>query len=78
MCLYLPRYAGELEDEAHGDMEAALEQSLGETILVIDDEEPIRMLIADVLQEAGYRILEAADGAAGLKILQSDGAHRLC
>jgi PAS domain S-box-containing protein len=72
MCLYLPRYAGELEDEAHGGMEAALEQSLGETILVIDDEEPIRMLIADVLQEAGYRILEAADGAAGLKILQSD------
>jgi CheY-like chemotaxis protein len=55
-----------------GDVEAALEQSLGETILVIDDEEPIRMLIADVLEEAGYRILEAADGVAGLKILQSE------
>jgi CheY-like chemotaxis protein len=29
---------------------------------VIDDEEPIRMLISDVLREAGYRILEAGDG----------------
>jgi PAS domain S-box-containing protein len=72
MCLYLPRYAGELEEDMGGDVEAALEQSLGETILVIDDEEPIRMLIADVLEEAGYHILEAADGAAGLKILQSE------
>jgi PAS domain S-box-containing protein len=72
MCLYLPRYAGELEEETRDEAEAPIEQSLGETILVIDDEEPIRMLIADVLGEAGYRILEAGDGVAGLKILQSD------
>jgi PAS domain S-box-containing protein len=72
MCLYLPRYSGELEDETAGDEEAVLEQSHGETVLVIDDEEPIRMLIADVLEEAGYRILQAADGVAGLKILQSE------
>ena len=40
-------------------------------MLVIDDEEPIGMLISDVLMEAGYRVLEAADGVPGLKILQS-------
>lgn len=40
--------------------------------MVIDDEESIRILISDVLEEAGYRILEAQDGPTGLKILQSD------
>jgi PAS domain S-box-containing protein len=72
VCLYMPRFAGEAESDQAGDAEAALEQGQGETVLVIDDEEPIRMLIGDVLGEAGYRVLEAADGPAGLKILQSD------
>ena len=57
------------QDEAQD--EASLEVAQGETILVIDDEEPIRMLIPDVLEEAGYRVLTAKDGP-GLKILQSD------
>ena len=43
----------------------------GETILVIDDEPTVRMLVIEVLQENGYRVLEATDGPAGLKILQS-------
>ena len=44
----------------------------GETVLVIDDEPTVRMLIVEVLEEAGYVAIEAADGPAGLKILQSD------
>ena len=72
MCLYLPRFAGELGAEAADPGEDHLEQGQGETVLVIDDEEPIRMLIGDVLGDAGYRILEAVDGPAGLKILQSE------
>jgi len=44
----------------------------GETILVIDDEALVRMLVVDALQDAGYRTLEAADGPEGLKILRSD------
>jgi CheY-like chemotaxis protein len=62
--------AAEVELPEHAEPE--LEQGQGETVLVIDDEEPIRMLISDVLREAGYRIVEAADGPAGLKILQSE------
>jgi len=72
MCLYLPRYTGEMEDEVEDSAEAVPEAELGETVLVIDDEEPIRMLISEVLQEAGYRILEAGDGPTGLRILQSE------
>jgi PAS domain S-box-containing protein len=72
MCLYLPRFAGDAEAEKPGDSEYGLEPGQGETVLVIDDEEAIRMLISDVLEEAGYRVLEAHDGPSGLKILQSE------
>jgi CheY-like chemotaxis protein len=33
----------------------------------------VRSLMVDVLQDAGYRVLEAADGPTGLKTLQLDG-----
>ena len=72
VCLYLPRFAGAAEADCPSDAEPELEQGQGETVLVIDDEEAIRMLIGDVLGEAGYRILEAEDGPSGLKTLQSD------
>ena len=41
---------------------------------MIDDEPTVRMLMVEVLEEAGYIVLEAQDGPAGLKILQSDAA----
>jgi PAS domain S-box-containing protein len=72
MCLYLPRHMGDAEAPEAIDAAASAEPGHGETVLVIDDEEPIRMLITDVLEEAGYRVLTAPDGPAGLKTLQSD------
>ena len=72
MCLYLPRFVGDLEADDAGPNDESIEQSQGETVLVIDDEEPIRMLLKDVLEEAGYHVLEAGDGVEGLKMLQSD------
>jgi CheY-like chemotaxis protein len=44
----------------------------GETVLVVDDEPTVRMLVAEVLADLGYTAIEAADGAAGLHVLQSD------
>ncbi len=44
----------------------------GETVLVVDDEPTVRMLVTEVLEDLGYTAIEAADGAAGLKVLQSD------
>jgi CheY-like chemotaxis protein len=41
------------------------------SILIIDDEKTIRELMREVLEEAGYVALDAADGASGLKILRS-------
>ncbi len=73
MCLYLPRLQGEAPVfELTKADRAGFETGYGETVLVIDDEATVRLLAVDVLHDAGYRVLEAADGAAGLKMLQTD------
>jgi nitrogen-specific signal transduction histidine kinase len=43
----------------------------GKTILVVDDEPILRKLLGEMLRDLGYRVIEAADGAAGLQVLQS-------
>lgn len=48
------------------------ERGFGETVLVVDDEATVRMLIAEVLSESNYAILEASDGPSALKILESN------
>jgi len=68
--LSLPRFTGELEADVAED-QARIDPAAGETVLVIDDEETIRGLIRDVLEEAGYAVLEAPDGPAGLEVMQS-------
>jgi CheY-like chemotaxis protein len=42
------------------------------TILVVEDDSIVRMLIVDVLEELDYTVLEAADGAEALKLLEDD------
>jgi two-component system, response regulator, stage 0 sporulation protein F len=38
------------------------------TILIIDDEEPVRVLLRSALQAAGYEVVEAANGREGLAL----------
>ena len=40
------------------------------TILVVEDDAIVRMLIVDVLEELEYQVLEAADAEEALKIVQ--------
>ncbi len=47
-------------------------QSASGTILVVEDEPILRMVLADHLAELGYRTLEAAHGEAALPILAGD------
>jgi signal transduction histidine kinase/CheY-like chemotaxis protein len=72
MCLYLPRYTGALSAVDPLDPVIAGHPGHGETILVIDDEPTVRMLAAEVLGDAGYTVIEAVDGPAGLQVLNSD------
>jgi PAS domain S-box-containing protein len=71
--LYLPRHYGEGEDEEGHHVELGDEHRAerGEVVLVVEDETAVRSLVVDVLEELGYRALEASDGPSGLKILQS-------
>jgi PAS domain S-box-containing protein len=72
MCLYLPRHLGSLAEADPIEMAAPAAQGHGETVLVVDDEPTVRMLIKDVLLENGYEPLEAKDGPTALKVLESD------
>jgi len=56
-----------LADAAPGEAEAAPGQHRAASILVIDDDPDVRAFIVATLEEQGYRVREAADGAHGLK-----------
>jgi CheY-like chemotaxis protein len=73
--IYLRRYRsrGDTPDaEPTEDPATALRAEAGETVLVVDDEATVRMLVTETLEDLGYAAIEAADGPAGLAILQSD------
>ena len=72
VCLYLPRHYGPLDtDELAPRAAQAAPAGQGETVLVVDDEPSVRMLVTEVLQDLGYVVLEAGDSVAGLRLLQS-------
>ncbi|KQT35324.1 diguanylate cyclase [Sphingomonas sp. Leaf412] len=73
VCVYLPRHHGDAAraDPAAQDR-APPHAEAGETVLVVDDEPTVRMLVAEVLTDLGYTAIEAGDGAAGLTIIHSD------
>jgi PAS domain S-box-containing protein len=73
MCLYLPRYGEDFAfDEEVVHSRPSNPAGDGEVVLVIDDEPTIRMLIAEVLAESGYAVIEAPDGPTGLRVLESN------
>jgi len=41
-------------------------------ILLVEDEDLLRELVMENLLDAGYRVVEASDGNAGLQVLQSE------
>ena len=47
----------------------------GEPILVVDDEEILRVVARAALEQAGYVVLEAQDGASALEIFRQEHAR---
>jgi signal transduction histidine kinase/CheY-like chemotaxis protein len=72
--LFLPRNRAQTEQpEAHQSAQVPVEGArTNETVLVVEDEAAVRMLVVEVLQELGYQVLEAVDGGSALPFLQSD------
>lgn len=64
--IYLPVAEVKMEALAEPEPEPA-EYGHGECVLVVDDDEGIRVVIEKILSSHGYRALLAADGASGLK-----------
>lgn len=67
--IYLPR----VEESVHPPkrIEGAVKAAGGtETLLLVEDEEAVRELVADYLRRKGYTVLEAEDGVAALRIAE--------
>ncbi len=71
--LYLPRHVDEDAPEVAADQAApAPDAPSGQgTVLVLEDEPVVREIVVEVLEDLGFRTIEAADGPAGLEILRS-------
>lgn len=65
--IYLPR-VDELVVEAKPDTTPRMAVQGGETILLVEDEAVVRNLVRQILQTAGYTVLEAATGEEALQL----------
>nr|WP_222944436.1 response regulator [Pseudomonas cerasi] len=73
VCILLPMHEGEAETMVFDDspLQVPASSTSDETILVVDDEPAVRLLIAELLEDLGYIVLQAERGADALTILQS-------
>jgi CheY-like chemotaxis protein len=67
--IYLPRLGDEVvvppkEQQLTGSVDGS------ETVLVVEDQEPVRHLAVSVLKEHGYRVLEASQGEEALALTE--------
>jgi len=76
--LYLPRLPAGADDVADAAPAQRIRAGLlSEVILVVEDDEDVRVNTVEMLRELGYGVLEAADGRAALRLLESNPDVRL-
>jgi PAS domain S-box-containing protein len=68
--VYLPRVVSPLTDARVGRRGAEIGKGT-ETILVVEDAEPLRTLTKEFLTASGYTVLEAANGHEALRVARS-------
>jgi len=68
--LYFPRHEEGPQPEVRPRVE--LESARGsETILVVEDDEPLRKLVIALLEDKGYRVLEATNGEDAITVVKN-------
>jgi len=63
--VYVPRARGAAEPAVLGQATAQLPPTGSETILLVEDEDGVRDLAREILEDAGYSVLEARDAEEG-------------
>ncbi|UST61805.1 response regulator [Pseudomonas moraviensis] len=69
--LYLPRFRGEEAEQPVSDSQQAPYAMDGETVLIVEDDPAVRVLVSAVLSELGYAFVEASDADSAVPILNS-------
>ncbi len=69
--LYLPRFRGEEMEIPVSDSQQAPYAKDGETVLIVEDDPAVRVLVSAVLSELGYAFVEASDADGAMPILNS-------
>ncbi|MDZ5436006.1 response regulator [Pseudomonas fluorescens] len=69
--LYLPRFGGEVPRDLPVESPHPLSASNGETVLIVEDDPAVRVLVSTVLSELGYAFVEADDADSAMPILDS-------
>ena len=69
--LFLPRFGGDLPRDVPADVHHAPSAQNGETVLIVEDDPAVRVLVSTVLSELGYAFVEAADADSAVPILDS-------
>ena len=66
--VYLPALESSSKASTEPSGTASLPRGKGETILIVDDEAPIRTITAQTLQAYGYQVITASDGSDAVSI----------
>ncbi|WP_426200812.1 ATP-binding protein [Pseudomonas sp. TWP3-1] len=69
--LYLPRFRGEPVPQSSPNPEQAPDAVEGETVMIVEDDPAVRVLVSAVLSELGYAYVEASDADSAVPILDS-------
>jgi PAS domain S-box-containing protein len=69
--LYLPRHLGEI-DGGEGREGRPAPKGEGETVLLVEDDPSVRLLIGEVLRDLGYACIEAHNGQTASPVLTSN------
>ncbi|WP_262029548.1 cell cycle histidine kinase CckA [Microvirga sp. Mcv34] len=77
--IYLPRHIPEVQEapeeaKANAPKKPAADMTGQGTILLVEDEDPVRAVNARALSARGYTVLEAASGIEAMEIIEERGA----